>query len=129
MKTYTVQTGDSISKIARDVLGDISRWPEIAQLNNLQPMESLVATPYPLYLIFPGQTLKLPDAASSAPAQDQWVYDPKSGTTNTPDNSVPKKTEAGGFPWGGMMIGAALITLAVIAAREYKKRKRKTVKS
>lgn len=48
---YTVEAGDSLSRIARDVLGDISRWPEIAATNNL-------AAPY---TITPGQVLTLPD--------------------------------------------------------------------
>ena len=52
MATYTVKFGESLSKIARDVLGDMSRWPEIAQLNN-------IASPY---VIQTGQILQLPDA-------------------------------------------------------------------
>ena len=48
---YTVESGDSVSIIARDIVGDISRWPEIAAMNNLaQP-----------YIIYPGQVLELPD--------------------------------------------------------------------
>lgn len=48
---YTVESGDSISIIARDIVGDISRWPEIAAINNLaQP-----------YVIYPGQVLEVPD--------------------------------------------------------------------
>ncbi len=57
MQTYTVKSGDSLSIIARDVLGDIDRWPEIARLNNLvQP-----------YTIFPGYALLLPDTDQLAP--------------------------------------------------------------
>lgn len=55
MKTYTVQPGDSLSKIARDVLGDMSLWPEIARLNN-------IANPN---LIHPGQMLNLPGAQAN----------------------------------------------------------------
>jgi N-acetylmuramoyl-L-alanine amidase len=32
---YTVKKGDTLSKIARDLLGDFSRYPEIMTLNNL----------------------------------------------------------------------------------------------
>jgi LysM repeat protein len=48
--TYEVQPGDSLSIIARDILGDVSRWPEIAALNNI---------PDP-YVIRVGQLLRLP---------------------------------------------------------------------
>lgn len=51
MEIYQVKSGDSLSIIARDVLGDINEWPKIAQLNNL------VAP----YTVFPGQQLMMPD--------------------------------------------------------------------
>lgn len=54
MATYTVVAGDSLSRIARDQLGDLTRWPEIARLNHLSAP----------YIIFPNQTLQLPDAAA-----------------------------------------------------------------
>lgn len=47
---YRVQIGDSLSKIARDQLGNMSRWPEIARLNSLQPP----------YIIHPNELLLLP---------------------------------------------------------------------
>lgn len=50
MANYTVKSGDSLSKIARDVLGNMSLWPDIAALNN-------IVKPY---TIFPGQVLRLP---------------------------------------------------------------------
>jgi len=50
MASYIVKAGDSLSKIARDVLRDVTRWPAIAELNDLrQP-----------YTIMPGQVLQLP---------------------------------------------------------------------
>ena len=48
---YNVKPGESLSSIARDVLGDMSRWPDIARLNNL-------AEPYTIY---PNMALILPD--------------------------------------------------------------------
>lgn len=57
MEIYEVKKGDSLSIIARDVLGDISRWPEIAKLNNLlEP-----------YTIFPGAQLLLPESHALGP--------------------------------------------------------------
>jgi nucleoid-associated protein YgaU len=32
-KTYVVQAGDSLGKIAKELLGDAARWPEIYELN------------------------------------------------------------------------------------------------
>lgn len=49
---YVVQPGDSLSKIARDKLGDASRWPEIFELNKDQIKDP--------NLIYPGQKLRLP---------------------------------------------------------------------
>jgi hypothetical protein len=47
---YTVRAGDTLSKIARDVLGNMNRWPEIAKLNN-------ITVPYVIEI---GQVLQLP---------------------------------------------------------------------
>lgn len=52
-KTYVVKPGDSLSKIAKELLGDAKRWPEIYELN-----KALIGdNPN---LIHPGQELKLP---------------------------------------------------------------------
>ena len=47
---YQVQSGESLSSIARDVLGDIDEWPTLAYVNSIQ---------HP-YWIRPGQILQLP---------------------------------------------------------------------
>lgn len=49
-KLYTVQSGDSLSIIARDQLGDMSRWREIAYINSLSAP----------YIIRAGQNILLP---------------------------------------------------------------------
>jgi nucleoid-associated protein YgaU len=51
-RTYVVQPGDSLSKIAKEVLGDASRWPEIFEANKDQIKDP--------NLIHPGQELKMP---------------------------------------------------------------------
>lgn len=51
MTTYIVKNGDSLSLIAQNVLHDITRWPEIAKLNNISNAD----------VIYPGQSLTLPD--------------------------------------------------------------------
>lgn len=55
-ETYTVQSGDTLSKIAQKQLNDATRWKEIAELNNLKE-------PYTLSL---GQQLELPGTASNS---------------------------------------------------------------
>lgn len=50
--TYTVQKGDSLSKIAKQHLGDANAWKKIFEANR-----DVLGDPDK---IFPGQTLKLP---------------------------------------------------------------------
>jgi LysM repeat protein len=54
MREYVVQHGDTLLSIAEKMLGQASRWPEIANLNNIRNPN----------LIFIGQRLSLPDARS-----------------------------------------------------------------
>jgi LysM repeat protein len=58
-KTYTVKSGDSLSKIAKELLGDANRWREIYKAN-----EDKIKNPD---LIYPGQELVIPGAAPDAP--------------------------------------------------------------
>jgi nucleoid-associated protein YgaU len=51
-ETYVVQPGDSLSKIAKEILGDAARWPEIFELNKDQIKDP--------NLIHVGQELRLP---------------------------------------------------------------------
>jgi nucleoid-associated protein YgaU len=51
-RVYVVQPGDSLSKIAKEVLGDASRWPEIFEANKDQIKDP--------NLIHPGQELRMP---------------------------------------------------------------------
>lgn len=53
--TYTVQKGDSLSKIAKQELGDANAWKKIFEAN-----ADVLDDPDK---IFPGQTLKLPPKA------------------------------------------------------------------
>ncbi len=71
MASYIVKSGDTISKIARDELGDMNRWPELAALNG-------ITSPW---TIFPGQTLQLPDI--------QRFRAPPVSTTGTPTQIMP----------------------------------------
>ena len=53
-RTYTVVAGDSLSKIAKKIYGDGSRWKEIFEAN-----KDKIKNPD---LIHPGQVLKIPGA-------------------------------------------------------------------
>jgi DNA-binding SARP family transcriptional activator/LysM repeat protein len=57
---YTVRPGDWLSTIARDELGDVGRYPEIARLNMGRPQADGRALKDP-DLIRPGWKLRLPD--------------------------------------------------------------------
>ena len=65
--TYTVKSGDSLSTIAKNKLGSVSRWKEIYDLN-----KDIVKNPN---LIYPGQQLKIPKYAKGTlgAAKDQWA--------------------------------------------------------
>ena len=53
-KTYVVQKGDSLSKIAKHEYGDASKWPKIFEAN-----KDTIKNPD---LIHPGQSLRIPTA-------------------------------------------------------------------
>ena len=76
LPTYTVQTGDSLWKIAEHHLGDGTRYKEIAQLNydKIQPDGRTLTQEH---WIDPGWTLNLPaDATVAAPAADTHTVAP-----------------------------------------------------
>lgn len=52
-KKYTVQKGDSLSKIAKQFYGDANRWNDIFEAN-----KDTISDPD---LIHPGQELKIPE--------------------------------------------------------------------
>ena len=53
-KTYVVQKGDSLSKIAKREYGNANAWRKIFEAN-----QDIIKNPD---LIYPGQTLKIPTA-------------------------------------------------------------------
>ena len=58
LRTYTVQSGDTLSGIAHQQLGDASRWPEIFLLNRSIRHPDRIS---------PGQVLTLPGATATQP--------------------------------------------------------------
>ena len=57
--TYTVQKGDSLSKIAKEQYGDGRKWKPIFEANRDQ-----ITNPD---LIHPGQVLKIPSSGDTTP--------------------------------------------------------------
>jgi nucleoid-associated protein YgaU len=71
LRTYTVQSGDTLSGIAQQQLGDASRWPEIFLLNRsirhpdrispgqvlTLPVDTAIQPPPRLYIVRRGDTL------------------------------------------------------------------------
>ncbi|WP_344658507.1 LysM peptidoglycan-binding domain-containing protein [Catenulispora subtropica] len=97
-KTYTVRQGDSLSSIAKNVLGDARRWDELFELNRGRPQ----AGGPPIWradLIWPGDVLVLPDDANvgsppGATALSQ-IQGPPEHTTNSPQPPAAAAPETG----------------------------------
>jgi nucleoid-associated protein YgaU len=53
-RTYTIQKGDSLSKIAKREYGDAQQWRRIFEANR-----DIIKDPD---LIYPGQVVRIPDA-------------------------------------------------------------------
>lgn len=85
-RTYTVKTGDNLSTIAGDQLGDAERWPEIysASRDTLQPGGAHLADPD---LILPGWKLTMPTSQSAPTATP-------AKTTTAGSQAVPGTTTA-----------------------------------
>ncbi|MDB5096656.1 MAG: hypothetical protein JWM80_1077 [Cyanobacteria bacterium RYN_339] len=65
--SYTVKPNDTLSGIAKDQLGDATRWPEIFELN-----QATITDPN---LIFPGQVVQLPGAKPATATVDTTPID------------------------------------------------------
>lgn len=78
---YTVKDGDTLSGIAKALLGDSSRWPEIYELN-----KSTIKNPN---YITPGMTLKMPEGTASSAAQKASAAkaDKKASASSVPKQS------------------------------------------
>lgn len=100
MASYVVKSGDSLSIIARDVLGNLARWPELAALNAIEAP----------YTIYPGQVIELPaDVTSQASAGSRPVTG-RAWWRN---------------PWVWFLAAGILALAALPAARQPRRRRRK----
>jgi nucleoid-associated protein YgaU len=64
LRTYTVQSGDTLSGIAQQQLGDASRWPEIFLLNRSIRHPDRIS---------PGQVLTLPADTPTQPSPRLYI--------------------------------------------------------
>ncbi len=104
MKTYTVVTGDSLSKIARDVLGDMSLWGELARINNIQAP----------YVIYPGQTLNIDvHGETFAPASSTAGSSSSAGSSGAAATDDATKLKRGLWIIGGVIVVLAIIVIAI----------------
>ncbi len=108
MASYVVRSGDSLSRIARDVLGDMARWPELAALNAIEAP----------YTIYPGQVITLP--ADVTPRQAPAV-------TSQASAVIPPVTGRAWWrnPWVWFLSAGILALAALPAARRPRRRRRK----
>lgn len=100
---YVVKSGDSLSKIARDKLGDIDLWKTIARLNSIPPP----------YTIHPGQQITLPIATATVDAQGNPIRQFHTGTQikARPDSVAPviEQKQIGFLPiWIGVAIAISI---------------------
>ncbi|WP_238452852.1 transcriptional regulator [Micromonospora sp. ATA51] len=79
---YTVERHDTLSKVAKEWLGDADRWPEICHLNKHRHFPGVGGTLRDCDLIYPGWELQLPAAA----------HPPKAATPARPAKPPPAAT-------------------------------------
>lgn len=109
MEIYQVKSGDTLSKIARDVLGDLDAWPKIAQLNNL-------VAPYTIY---PGMQLMMPDLEVLGPV----VVQARRRTLPTTTTPTPAPDREAGFgfqmtPQTWMYLGLGAVVLFLMTDKK-----------
>lgn len=103
---YTVRAGDSLTKIARDQLGDMALWQEIALRNGIKG---------PDYTIQVGQVLELTDDKAVEASQQSrgagTVEDPRRFTTGLTITATPpvKKPVSRWVYWLLIAGGAAVV--------------------
>ncbi|MFY1683651.1 LysM peptidoglycan-binding domain-containing protein [Micromonospora sp. WMMD730] len=93
---YTVERHDTLSKVAREWLGDANRWPQICQLNKHRHFPGTGGTLRDCNLIYPGWELRLP-----ADARPPHAANPATPTTpppQTPHRPVPPPASASADP-------------------------------
>ncbi|MFI6263289.1 transcriptional regulator [Micromonospora sp. NPDC051006] len=82
---YTVERHDTLSKVAKEWLGDANRWPEICHLNKHRNFVGVGGILRDCDLIYPGWELRLPaDARPPKAAKPATPPTPPSASTSRP---------------------------------------------
>ncbi|MDX5461243.1 LysM peptidoglycan-binding domain-containing protein [Micromonospora tulbaghiae] len=91
---YTVERNDTLSKIAKQWLGDAGRWPEICRMNKHRHFPQVGGTLRDCDLIYPGWELRLPADAQppQAAIPDRRPPSPRPGTVapSPPPSNPPE---------------------------------------
>ncbi|WBB69202.1 transcriptional regulator [Micromonospora sp. WMMD812] len=85
---YTVERHDTLSKVAKQWLGDADRWPEICHLNKHRHFPGVGGILRDCDLIYPGWELRLP-ADARPPQAATPATPPKPPSTTTPRPATP----------------------------------------
>lgn len=86
--TYTVQSGDTLARIAQKVYGDARKYPEIQRANNLADAGR----------IFVGQVLKIPALTAVPVSTIRPVVVPTTSPITSPQEITPTPTRPGQAP-------------------------------
>ncbi|MEU2614905.1 transcriptional regulator [Micromonospora sp. NPDC007271] len=84
---YTVERHDTLSKVAKEWLGDADRWPEICRLNKHRHFPKAGGTLRDCNLIYPGWELRLP--ADARPPASATPATPPAAPTPPPATPAP----------------------------------------
>jgi DNA-binding SARP family transcriptional activator/LysM repeat protein len=141
--THRVRRGDTLWNIARDWLGDPSRWPEIYELNKGRHFPAVGGILRDPDLIYPGWTLRLPDDArppqgskpqpsTGTPPVPRPHREPPAVSRSTPPAASPSADAPGesrpdgvDLPggWVGLPLAAAIaVAAATVAVRRRPRR-------
>ncbi|MEU4482535.1 transcriptional regulator [Micromonospora sp. NPDC023966] len=84
---YTVERHDTLSRIAKQWLGDADRWPEICRLNKHRHFPRIGGTLRDCNLIYPGWELRLP--ADARPPETATPAAPPAPPAPSPSTATP----------------------------------------
>ncbi|MFC3499928.1 LysM peptidoglycan-binding domain-containing protein [Micromonospora krabiensis] len=98
---YTVERHDTLSKVAKQWLGDANRWPEICHLNKHRHFPGVGGKLRDCDLIYPGWELRLPAdarppkaATPAAPPKPPSPTTPRPATPSAPPSPDPEPPAA-----------------------------------
>ncbi|NES28107.1 transcriptional regulator [Micromonospora terminaliae] len=94
---YTVERHDTLSRIAKQWLGDADRWPEICRLNKHRHFPRIGGALRDCNLIYPGWELRLP--AEARPPQTATPAAPPAPPAPSPSTATPSASPSTASGW------------------------------